>query len=50
MNGDITYISKTGQINGLSNFEVSAIKKGGGAAPRRYPIGLKFFWEVFLVM
>ena len=50
MNGDVTYILKTGQNKGLLNFEVSAIKKGGGAAPRRHPIGLKFFWEVFLVM
>ena len=39
MNGDITlFISKIGQNNQLSNFGVSAIVKGGGAAPwgKRY--------------
>ena len=52
MSGDITHLSqKLGQDNRLSNFGVSAIKKGRGAAPKRHPIGLKnFLGEVFLVM
>ena len=39
---------KIGQNNRLSSFGVSAIKKGGGAAPQRNSIGLKLFWEIFV--
>ena len=41
------FISKIGQNNRLSNFGVSAIKKGVGAAPKRHPIELKIFWGSF---
>ena len=43
-------ISKIGQNNQLSTFGVSAIEKGGGAAPKCHSIGLKFLWGSFLVM
>ena len=35
--------SKIGKNNRFSKFGVSAIKKRNGAAPKRHPIGLKFF-------
>ena len=48
MNGDLTYLSqKLAKNNRFVNFGVSAIKKGGGAAPKRHPIGLKFFGGSF---
>ena len=39
---------KIGQNNRLSNFGLSAIKNGVGAAPKRHPIGLKFLGGSFL--
>ena len=48
MNSDITYLSqKLVKITDYQIFGVSTVKKGGGAAPKRHPIGLKFFWESF---
>ena len=51
MNGDITCLSqKLVRITDYLILGVRAIKKRGGAAPKRHPIGLKFFGGRFLVM
>ena len=45
MKGDMIYLSQ--ESAKITNYQC-ANKKRGGAAPKRHPIALKFFWGKFL--